>query len=270
MKIVTFNPFRTIGIPGIQYIKPELMFREQASIKNADVILFPEHWQVNSLVYGLKKPIFPSVESIHLGHDKVEMTRALWTVSPEHVPYTEILGNSKRNIDYILETFPFPFVAKESRNSMGRGVFLIHSEEEFIEYAENNSTLYVQEFLEMDRDLRVCVVGEEVIAAYWRSGENQFHNNVAKGGSISFHDIPEDALKLTIEVARELNINHAGFDLAVVDGRFYFLEFNTLFGNEALRARKINLEEKIFQYLLMQFRPLLPPNSIGTTVKVPS
>ncbi|MCF6410441.1 ATP-grasp domain-containing protein [Pseudalkalibacillus salsuginis] len=270
MKIVTFNPFRTIGLPGVRYIKPELMFREQASIKDADVILFPEHWQVNSLVYGLKKTIFPSVESIHLGYDKVEMTRALWTVCPAHVPYTEILGNSKSNIDHILETFPFPFVAKEPRNSMGRGVFLINSREDFLEYARNNTTLYVQEFLEMDRDLRVCIVGEEVIAAYWRSGEGQFHNNVSQGGKISILDIPEEAIKLTIGIAKQLNINHAGFDLALVDGQIYFLEFNTLFGNEALRSQEINIQEKIFQYLLRQFSPLYPPNPFGTTEQVPS
>ncbi|MFS8541302.1 MAG: hypothetical protein LOD89_04345, partial [Tissierellales bacterium] len=77
MRFVTFNPFRTLGIPNVTYIKPENMFKEVERIKEADFILFPEYWQVNALVYGLKKNIFPSISTYHLGHNKVETTRVL-------------------------------------------------------------------------------------------------------------------------------------------------------------------------------------------------
>ncbi len=58
MRFITFNPLRTIGIPDLHYIKPELMFRQKEEILQADWVLFPEYWQVNSLVYGLKKNLF--------------------------------------------------------------------------------------------------------------------------------------------------------------------------------------------------------------------
>jgi len=86
------------------------MFKELETIRQADIVLFPETWQAPALVYGLKKKIFPSIESLQLGFSKVEMTRALWTVAPEHVPYTEILASTPSNIEKVLETFPFPFV----------------------------------------------------------------------------------------------------------------------------------------------------------------
>lgn len=249
MKLVTFNPFRTIGIPGINYVKPDNMFKELAKIKEADVLLFPENWQVNSLVYGMKKKIFPSIESIQLGFSKTEMTRALWTVCPKNLPYTEILGNSKDNKRKVLETFPFPFVAKEIRNSMGKGVFLIQSEEDFEKYAENNDVFYIQEYLPIDRDLRVCIVGDEVIGSYWRIGNNGFHNNVSQGGTISFDDIPDAALELVRDVAAKLNINHAGFDIVSANGRYYILEFNVLFGNQAFNHLNVSPEKKIYEYL---------------------
>lgn len=75
MKLVSFNPFRTIGMPGVRYVKPEHMFKDVDIIKEADVVLFPETWQVPALVYGLKKKIFPSIETLQLGFSKVEMTR---------------------------------------------------------------------------------------------------------------------------------------------------------------------------------------------------
>lgn len=253
MTFVTFNPYRTIGLPNIQYIKPELMFEERKKIEEADYCLFPENWQVNALVYGMQKKIFPSIQSIQLGFDKVEVTRAFWSVCPEHVPSTLILGRNANNINKILSTFTFPFVAKEIRNSMGNGVFLIENKEQFREYILTNETLYVQEYLPIDRDLRVCFVGDEVVLAFWRINTNgSFKNNVAQGGKISFKNIPLKAIDLVTKTARQLGINHAGFDLVFVNDQMYFLEFNVLFGNQGFQMAGISVENIILQYLLKE------------------
>lgn len=260
MKLVSFNAFRTIGIPGVRYIKPEHMFNEIDVIKEADVLLFPETWQVPTLVYGLKKQIFPSIETIQIGANKIEMTRALWAVAKEHVPYTEILANTDGNIADVLATFPFPFVAKEAKNSMGRGVFLIENDAQFIDYAHHNEILYVQEYLPNDgRDLRVCVVGDQIYDAYWRIGqEGEFLHNVAKGGEVSHQLIPEDALRLVLKIANLLNINHAGFDIVVSEGKYYILEFNVLFGNQGLKRQKMTVAQAIQQYIAKNFVPPHP------------
>ncbi|KAB8139374.1 RimK family alpha-L-glutamate ligase [Gracilibacillus oryzae] len=260
MKLISFNPFRTIGIPGIQYIKPELMFQEIDAIREADLILFPETWQVTTLVYGLKKKIFPSIETIQIGTNKIEMTRALWSVAKQNVPYTEILANTTSNLIKVLETFPYPFVAKEAKNSMGKGVFLIETEEQFLQYAKKNEILYVQEYLPNDgKDLRVCFVGDEIHAAYWRIGqEGEFLHNIAQGGEVCYNFIPEDALTLITKVAKTLNINHAGFDILVSEGKYYILEFNVLFGNQGLLNQDITVEQAIYHYLLKSFLSPFP------------
>ncbi|WLR52213.1 hypothetical protein LC040_04710 [Bacillus tianshenii] len=267
MKLLSFNPFRTIGIPNVKYIKPDLMFREMDAIKEADVLLFPETWQVNTLVYGLNKKIFPNIQTIQIGQNKIEQTRALWAVCPEHTPYTEILGNTKENIEKVLETFPMPFVAKESRNSMGKGVFLIENENQFLDYAARNDVFYIQEYLPNDgRDLRVVVVGKEIVTAYWRIGaDGAFLHNVAKGGDISFTDIPLEALNIIQNVANALNVNHAGFDLIYSEGQYYILEFNVLFGNQGLLEAGIKIEQKIYNYLLSEFTPTFPTTPITPT-----
>lgn len=255
MNIVSFNPYRTIGIPGVRYIKPVNMFQEIETIHQADVILFPETWQVCSLVYGLKKRIFPSIETMQLGYSKVEMTRALWTIAPKHVPYTEILANTPANQEKILATFPYPFVAKDVRNSMGRGVYLIDRKQEFEAYVNQSDVLYIQEYLPNEgKDLRICVVGQEIFTAYWRkSAEGQFLHNVAQGGTLSFEDIPQEACELVLNIAKALNINHAGFDVLVSEGKYYLLEFNVLFGNEGIRSQGLKVEHAIYQYILNEF-----------------
>lgn len=249
MNLITFNPFRTIGLPGLNYIKPENMYKEKQQILAADVCLFPENWQVNSLVYGMKKRIFPSIQSIQLGFNKVEMTRALWSVAPELVPRTSIFGRNRDTFQQVLDEYPFPFVAKETRSSMGRGVFLIENEKQFREYSEANPTYYIQEFLPIERDLRVCIVGQKAIASYWRENEGMFKNNVAQGGRILFDNIPEHAVQAAVDTAIALGIDHAGFDLIVVEGRIYILEFNTLFGNQGFQQLNVSVEKEIAAYL---------------------
>ena len=261
MRIVTFNPFRTLGIPNVTYIKPENMLMEVDKIREADYILFPEYWQVNTLVYGLKKKIFPNISTYQLGHNKIETTRVLQAIFPKNIPYTQIISRERVNIERLEEDFGYPLVAKEIKNSMGRGVFLVESRQELKTYVEANESLYIQEKLPIDRDLRIVYVGDKVIGAYWRiAGEGQFHNNIAKGASYDYDNIPKEAIQLVEDVAKELNINHAGFDVAIVDNRLYILEYNVMFGNEGLRNMGIPVERYIYEYISTNpdFTPINP------------
>jgi len=250
MNLVSFDAFRSMGIPGVKYLKPETMYDNRELVQNADWILFPEYWQVNTLVYAWKKKIFPSISSYHIGHNKVEMTRAVEAICPSVLPYTRILANTESSIETVFEEFSFPFVAKEIKNSMGRGVFLINGKKDFLEYASLNDTLYIQEYLPVTKDVRVVIIGGKAILSYWREArEGCFHNNVAKGGSISFADIPPVAVETAEKLASMLGVDHAGFDLALLDDSVYFFEFNTKFGNEALNMKNINQGDIIFKYL---------------------
>lgn len=268
LKLVTFNPLRTIGMPGVQYIKPEHMFKESETIKQADGILFPQKWQVPALVYGWKKPIFPSIETLQLGIDKIEMTRGLRTIIPNHLPYTEIKANTRDNQQEILETFPFPFVAKEPKNARGNGVYLIENETQFAQYTTKTDALYVQDYIPHDKELRIVVVGKSVITAYWKiKNEADFHHNVAQGGQLDFGNVPLAALQLVKRVADALNIDHAGFDVLMLNGQPYILEFNVLFGNEGIREQGIKVEKKIYEYIQRLFQPKSPTPPIFPSPK---
>lgn len=259
MQLVSFDTLRVWDIPGVKYLKPEAWQQSLDLIRAAHWVLFPEYWQINWLVYGLKKNIFPSLSSYSLGYSKIEMTYAFQVLCPQNVPYTRILARSDSAVGTILDNFPFPFVAKTVRSARGRGVYLIENEAELLSYVAQNEMLYVQEYLPIERDLRVVFVGDDVVTAYWRiAPEGGFHNNVSRGGSVSFDDIPAQAIDLVRRVAVELKVNHAGFDVAVVNGRPYLLEFNMRFGNQALREQKIRLGPLIYDYLRRQAPAALP------------
>ena len=261
MRLVSFEALRTLAIPGVLPLKATEWFRRRDDILAADWLLYPEYWQVNALVYAWKKRIFPSINSYHLGHDKIQMTRAFEALCPRNVPLTLILPATDNGVTEVLDTLSFPFVAKEARSSMGQGVHLVTSVAEMRRYAAANEVLYVQEYLPIRRDLRVVWVGDRVVGAYWREApDGGFHHNVARGGRVSFDDIPSAALELVQQVAPSLGIDHAGFDVALVDGHCYLLEFNLRFGTEALNVRGIRLAPVILDYLERQGTPPLEPD----------
>jgi len=237
------------------------MFLEREKIKSADFLLFPEYWQINPLVYGWKKKIFPSISTYHLGHDKIEMTRLFQAIVPQHLPYTKIMGynpeiNGEIVKEKILSSFGFPFIAKEIRSSEGKGVYLIKNMKDLNQYLAENTVLYLQEYLPISRDLRIVLIGERVFSAYWRIGdEGNFKNNLAQGGMVSYEEIPDKAVELVEEIAGKTGINHAGFDIAIYEGKCYLLEFNVFFGNQGLVGRQKEINKLIYKYLTAQSSP---------------
>lgn len=258
MHLISFDIFRTLGFPDTKILKPEHFLRHKDELRQADWVLFPEYWQLNALVHGLKCRVFPSIASYRIGHDKIEMTRAFQTVAPEHTPWTLIEANGPQERDMIWDTMPAPFVAKHPKASMGEGVWLIDSRADWQRYCESADVLYAQEYLPIDRDIRVVIVGNRVVTAYWRCQADQgFYNNVARGGRIDTSPVPEAATVLALRLAQDLNVDHAGFDIALVDGYPYVLEFNRLFGNQGLNNGP-ELRDAILSYLESQSKPRDP------------
>ncbi len=261
MQLVSFDVFRTIGFDNTLQLKPAHFFAHKAELQAADWVLFPEYWQINALIYGLKCRIFPSPASYLIGHNKIEMTRAFEAVAPEHLPTTHIAPNNPSDVERLWQLMDTPFVAKLPKASMGEGVWLIENRRDWLDYSARTDALYVQEHLPIDRDIRVVIVGNKVIAAYWRcQSDRSFHNNVARGGRVEFSAVPQAAIDLAVRVARALEIDHAGFDVAMVGGHPYLLEFNRLFGNQGIPGGGDVLRNAILTHLRTSSNPPVDPD----------
>lgn len=264
MRILSFDPFRSLGIPGVHYIKPAQYLNHLAALEQADWVLYPEYWQVNALYYGLKTRLFPSIASYHIGHDKIEQTRAFQLVCPHNVPDTRILENSLENAERLWDELCTPFVAKDPRSSEGRGVFLISERAQWKHYCAQSPVLYVQERLPIDRDLRLVLIGRQVVASYWRlQSPDGFHNNVAQGGILDFAPAPAAAVTLVETVAHRLGIDHGGFDVAIVGNHPYIIEYNRLFGNQGLVEQGIRIDDMIYAHLTRASHPERTPPGQG-------
>ena len=256
---VSFDVFRTLGFADTQQLKSDEIFKYRGQISEAEWVLFPEYWQLNALTYGLKARIFPSESSYRLGHNKIEMTRAFEVVAPAHTPSTRIAANTPENAAVLWETMDLPFVAKLPKAARGCGVWLIENREDWQAYLQKTDIVYVQEWLPIDRDIRIVIVGDQVVTAYWRLQASQgFYNNVSKGGCVDRSPVPQAAIDLALYLARTLDINHAGWDIAMVGNHPYVIEFNRLFGNQGIEGGSARLQDAILQYLHSQSTPTGP------------
>jgi ribosomal protein S6--L-glutamate ligase len=262
MKLLSFDALRTLSFPAHDHLKPEQYWRHKDRIQAADFVLFPEYWQLNALVYGLGARVFPSEASYRIGHNKIEMTRVFQTVCPANTPDTLILSKADNALNDVLEIFDYPFVAKIPKSSRGEGVFLIENSLDWVRYYNQTDTIYVQEYLPIDRDLRLVLLGEKVVGGYWRlQAEQGFYNNLAQGGTMMAGQLPIEAVRLVEDFAKQTGVDHAGFDVAMVGQHPYLIEFNRLFGTQGVNAVIGDTTGYILEYLeqrLISERPIEP------------
>jgi ribosomal protein S6--L-glutamate ligase len=188
--------------------------------------------------------IFPKNYYAFMGN-KIAQTDLFQLLEIPHPRTRVYYGRTKS--ERICKDFRFPFLGKTPLgSSRGEGVFLICGPAELSEYLKRHNPAYIQEYLPIERDLRVVVIGGEVIHAYWRiHKEGDFRNNVARGGSISFDEIPEPALAFARNVAAACGFDEVGLDICEQKEKYYILEANMVFGIEGFRKKDMDIHEII-------------------------
>jgi ribosomal protein S6--L-glutamate ligase len=237
---------RLKGCPMVQTLGVRPNFfdydeQERAMILNSPKIYFPSTLYAE-LFLVIGKNTFPSFQTYQFAQDKIKQT-ALFHVAGISHPRTRVFYG-KRQKKNIMAYFDLPLIAKEPRGSaLGRGVSLIRSADELDRYCQNQGPAYIQEYLPIDRDLRIVVVGRKVIHAYWRVAPvGEFRNNISAGGRIDFAAVPQEALDLALHTAQVCRWDDVGLDICEHKGTFYVLEGNMKYGREGFKKAEIDYE----------------------------
>ncbi|MEJ5301676.1 MAG: hypothetical protein WHS38_11870 [Thermodesulforhabdaceae bacterium] len=223
----------SVPVLGVRLNWDEYNIDEQKLLWEADLIYYPSRLY-EQFFKALGKKVFPRNYCEFIGN-KIRQTLLFeWLAIPH--PRTRIYYGKVRK-EQILQEFSYPFIAKDPvGSSQGRGVFLISSEEDLGRYLENHHPAYIQEYLPVDRDLRVVVLGSKAVHAYWRIGRTgEFRHNVSQGADISFKDIPPDALAFAENVSNRCGFDDVGLDMIIFNGALYVIEANMVYGQEGFR-----------------------------------
>lgn len=208
-------------------------------IRETPKIYYPSVFYAD-LFDAMGKKTFPAYHTYKCVQDKIKQTALFNMLGISH-PKTRVFYG-KHQKSKITEHFDFPFVGKIPRGSaMGRGVYLIHTPEELASYSRLTPVAYIQEFLPIDRDIRVIVIGEKVVHSYWRiAPPGEFRSNVALGGAISLDPVPPEVKNFALEIALRCGWDDVGLDICLRGGKCYVLEANMKYGREGFRTAGID------------------------------
>lgn len=140
-------------------------------------------------------------------------------VAPKVYPTFTILNSGY--YEQVLATLGLPMIIKEGHGSFGMRVYLIETQEAFYEKVEElRGVDYIfQQFIASSRgrDIRVNIVGGEVVAAMYRHSETDFRANITNGGVAEVIQLTEEQQELAIRAAAAVNAEFAGVDLLFGD-----------------------------------------------------
>lgn len=219
--------------------------KERRLILEAPKIYYPTSFYAG-LLRTLGKPTFPSFQNYDFALNKLRQSAMFQMMGIPH-PRTRIFYGPRQK-SRITDHFPFPFVAKKARGSArGDHVFLIKDMKDLARYLDQTrGPAYIQEYLPVDRDLRVIIIGDEIALSYWRCSQaGEFRTNISRGGRICFDPLPGKALDLALETARRCGWNDVGLDIICHEGRFYVLEANMKYGLQGFKRAGISYRQML-------------------------
>lgn len=161
------------------------------------------------------------------------------------------------------EKIGYPAVLKPVTGSWGRLLAKVNGPEQARAILEQKKELgsihhaifYVQEFLEKpDRDIRAFVVGDEVIAASYRT-TNHWITNTARGATSSPCPVTDELQEIALRATHAVGARWAGVDLIETQDGFSCVEVNT--GGEfhgLMRTTDVDIAAKIVDEVLLAAR----------------
>ena len=169
-------------------------------------------------------PVFNSSAAITTSDDKIKTYQLLGKAGvpiPKTIFAPKTFGVQaafdERYLQYIKQTFSFPFVIKEAFGSFGEQVYLIENEEQFnVKLTKMADRPFMfQQFIETSygKDLRLQVVGDKVVAAMKRTSAKDFRANVTAGGKMEPHDPTTEEAQLAIRASQLIGADFSGVDL---------------------------------------------------------
>lgn len=154
------------------------------------------------------------------------------------------------NVDVSYETI------KKSYGSLGQGVYLIHDRKELNSIMEEVKTephLY-QEFIKNSygKDIRVMVVGDEVVGAMLRQSKGDFRSNLGAGGKGTPFKMTKQMKAISKKIAEIMNLDYCGIDFLIGDdNELVVCEVNSnAFFHGFEQSTKINVAKKYVDFIL--------------------
>ncbi|CDD35897.1 alpha-L-glutamate ligase RimK family [Roseburia sp. CAG:309] len=209
-------------------------------------------------------PVYNPAEGIEICDDKRKTALALSMhglpqplTFPAPMTYENIGFPQLDFLSQIQSKLHFPIIVKEAFGSFGQQVYLAKDHKELCALTKKLETvpfLYQQFIRESSgRDIRLQVVGDEVVAAMERTSETDFRANISNGGTMKAYQPDQEAVTLAVKACRAVKCDFAGVDLLFGSDGYLVCEVNSnAHFKNLLDCTGVNTAWYILQYIKKQ------------------
>ena len=176
----------------------------------------------------------PSLDAQFSNKSKENVTRFAWKYKLP-IPKTHIFYDRKKGYEFLKKT-KYPKIVKRSYGPSNYGGYFVHkvdSKKEAIKLFDKKKyhPMYIQDFVPMEADIRVMLIGHKPVCAFWRRPpKGGWLTNTSQGGSMDYQDVPKSVLDLAVKASKAANAEYWACDVAYgKDKKVRILECATAF-----------------------------------------
>lgn len=251
-------------------IEIELLYAEEISfgIKEQMPVVFYEGKEVKKPDFVICRTIYPFLSKMleqagykvfnnakvsEIANDKAKTYAYL---ANKGIPMADSLFIRRKEAKESLEKLSDHWVVKAVDGHGGKQVFLKEKGNipEILEKT-GQSDLVAQPFLDGPReDVRVYVLGKEILACVKRRAKHGFKSNFSLGGEVELYTLTKEEEQLVQTVIDQFSFGLVGIDFLIDEkGKFVFNEIEDVVGARMLyQLTDINLVERYFTFILEQ------------------
>lgn len=139
------------------------------------------------------------------------------------------------NLEYfysVCKITGYPCIIKECLGSFGQQVYLVNNKNELEQtiIGLGNRPFIIQQYIESSkgRDIRIQIVGNQVVATMYRYNDHDFRANISNGGRMKQYNITQKQCDMALQVSKELKLDFGGIDILFgVNNEPIFCEANS-------------------------------------------
>ncbi|MEI3605838.1 ATP-grasp domain-containing protein [Pseudogracilibacillus sp. SE30717A] len=149
---------------------------------------------------------------------------------------------------------PYPFILKEATGRSGKQVFYIENENQWdhsIATLSSSDLLIQSTPVQLGKDVRVFVIGKEIIEAVLRVNQTDFRANYKLGGKAIPYQLSAKDRSMIQKIIDHFDFGLVGIDFLISkDGELLFNEIEDVVGSRILsEVSDVNLLEKYIAFI---------------------
>lgn len=196
-------------------------------------------------------PTFNNIQTASIANHKAITHLALCELNVPMMPTFFLQGRALPHDPPLA----YPIIVKSATGRGGEEVFFIQHRQEWIDFQQTAThTDYVVQptDVQLGKDVRVFIIGKEIIAAVLRTNEHDFRANFKLGGTASLYPLTNQEKTMIRRICSYFDFGLVGIDFLIDhQNNLIFNEIEDVVGSRILSdVTNINLLEKYISFII--------------------